>query len=895
LFCGLIWSPFVGYSQGNSMGENLDRIKKIISVEMQDVSLRDAITRVAEISGVQFVYLDELLDRGKPSTLKMAEKPVTKVLDEIFRGQSVTYVIQTDATIILTKKTFKSGKGTVYGIGTVYGKVIDAASGKILPNANVEVASLGLGAATDSAGNFQIKVPVGTHEMKASVIGFEDEILKAVRVNLNARTQIIFELKQTVILMPMVRVESNRSVLPKHMAVEPTALTVRRSRLLAVPTVGEPDLFRALQTLPGVTAPNDYSNELFIRGGNSDQNLIMLDGAVVYSPYHLMGLAGAFNPDIIEQVNLSLGGFSARYGDRLSSVIDVRTRSLSGSGLSGFGNFSLLSSKLTAFGNVNQKVNWIFSARRSYHDVVANLISKTFPYYFYDFYGKVNVQLDSKNQFFMSGFFSRDRVFSEEEVFRSGLDGFEPLRQSKTRLKDGFESNDTGRINWGNLILTAHWQHEFSKQNTFDLQVSQSSNVSDFGFENEFTPGRLASLETREYVRERNLAAIKFENFETDNNMSDHTVKLDWDLEIANHSLSFGGAFNLLEFDYRWEKLFNGLDQKELVLFFDQAPDVFSYNRTLKQYNFYLEDLWRIGDRLTVRPGVRLENRLFRKEWSIEPRFNVSYQASPMFDLKAAYGRYYQGIATSLEGGYYQSLPLLFAIDGALKPERADHYIVSMNLNVNRWQLSATTYYKKFDGLIRAISSTPDFEQGTGKAYGLEFSARKSGPRLNFEASYVLSYSQKKYQNFEYYNSFDQRHSFSALGTFDLGRNWSVASRWALATGRPFTPEATLFSHHEYDLISGEWTNVGEIENGFADYSEARSKVRYPVYHRLDVSFKKRIQKRGWVMLPYIQILNVYYRKNVFFYDWGENNGAIQRKSITMMPILPTFGLEVEF
>ena len=102
----------------------------------------------------------------------------------------------------------------------------------------------------------------------------------------------------------------------------------------------------------------------------------------------------------------------------------------------------------------------------------------------------------------------------------------------------------------------------------------------------------------------RNLAAIKFENFETDNQMNDRTVKLDWDLEIANHSLSFGGAFNHLKFDYKWQQLFNRIDQEGLVIFFDQAPDAFSYNRTLKQYSFYLEDLWRIGDRLTVRPGV---------------------------------------------------------------------------------------------------------------------------------------------------------------------------------------------------------------------------------------------------------------------------------------------------
>jgi len=814
--------------------------------------------------------------------------PVIEVLDEILRGQPVAYIVQTAATIILTKKAVK-----ISGFGTVYGKVVDGTSGKILPSANVEIAMLGIGAATDDAGFFKIKLPVGTHEIKASVIGFADEVLKTVRVNLNERTHIIFELKSMVIDMPAVRVESNRE-LPKHMTVEPTALTLRRSRLLAVPTVGEPDLFRALQTLPGVTAPNDYSNELFIRGGNSDQNLIMLDGAVVYSPYHLMGLAGAFNPDIIDQVNLSLGGFSARYGDRLSSVIDVRTRSLSGSGVSGFGNFSLLSSKLTAFGNVNQKVNWIVSARRSYHDVVANLIGKKLPYYFYDLYGKLSFQPDSKNQFFMSGFYSRDRAYEDIHQFRYGV-GPQRSETSKIRIDDGFESNERGNIHWGNLVFTAHWQHEFSKQNTFDLQVSQSANVSDFDFEKELTPGSLASLETREYVRARNLAAIKFDNFETDNQMNDRTVKLDWDLDIENHSLSFGGAFSRLQFDYRWEKFFNGPDQEGFVLFFDQVPDAFSYNRTLKQYNFYLEDLWRIGNRLTIRPGIRLDNRLFRKEWSFEPRFNVSYQASAMFDFKAAYGRYYQGIATSLERGYYQALPLLFAIDGALEPERADHYIFSMNLNADHWQLSATTYYKKLDGLIRAINSTPDFEQGTGKAYGLEFSARKSGPKLNFEASYVLSYSQKKYQDFEYYNSFDQRHSFSALGTFDLGHNWSVASRWVLATGRPFTPEATLFSHHEYDPVSGEWTNVEEIENRFADYSEARSKVRYPVYHRLDVSLKKRIKKNGWVMLPYIQVLNAYYRKNIFFYDWGENNGTIQRKSRTMMPIMPTFGIEIEF
>ncbi|HEX9654675.1 MAG TPA: TonB-dependent receptor [bacterium] len=873
----------------------LPPVERKISVQFSHQLLRDALLEIAQKSQVKFVYSDELLKLDYRVSAKLQDKTPPEILEKILVNLPLGFVAQSQSQIVLTKKTT-----IIERYGSLQGQVLDVATGEALSGANVEVLGTTYGVASNFGGFFTVRLPAGAYTLRVSVIGYEATTRQPIQVVARKKTYLTFRLQPTVLQMQEVQVTSSRTNLPEHMEIEPSVIAVRRSQFTATPTVGEPDLFRTLQNLPGVSSPNDYSSELFIRGGSSDQNLILLDGAVVYNPYHLLGLAGAFNPDIVEQVNLSLGGFSARYGDRLSSVIDVRTKSTTGGGTGGFGNFSLMSSKLTVLGNPHPRLNWMISGRRTYHDVAASLfVGKDVPYYFYDFYGKLVFNPGKNNLLYFSSFYSRDQFSYTDKTRHPNIEDWFDIPPDSPLIPDdeGYTSRQREFFFWNNLILTAHWLHDFGANGQFELQFSQSRSPSDLDFEDSFIAASDASEETRRYVDLENQEARERNNLEIDNSLLDRSLKADWTIALAqSHRLSLGGGLSFIRLRYFWKDLLNEINQKELALFFDTIPDNFNYLRNLRQFYFYVEDSWNVTRRLSARPGIRFEKRSFNGSWAIEPRFNLSYQWNDALTFKAAYGLFHQGLGTSLERGYIQFLPLPFPSENAAPLERSHHVIAGSEWRGKKWEFSLEAYYKSLGGLLKTINGTPEFTHGTGRAYGVELSARKLGDRFNLEVNYALSYARRNFDAVEYYTSFDQRHNFSALGQYHLGKNWLLNFRWTLATGRPFTAEDVFFRSRYFDPSTGQWILYPGYDQNEADLSQQKNRFRYPVYHRLDVSFSKRIQKHGWALLPYIQVVNAYYRRNVLTYDWDyDDSGRLKRTILPMMPIIPTFGLALEF
>ena len=876
-------------SNTRSEAETDDPVQRQVTLNLSDASLRQVLTVLADKTGVEFVYSDDLLNEAGQVSVRMKNKTAIEILEKLLGKGDIGFIVQSASQIVLTQKnTIKQTYGALKG------RVVHSISGDPLADVNIEIAGTGYGTATDGGGFFTIRVPAGKEDVKASMIGFDPALRRNVPVHPDKATYVTFRLRPTVIELEEVKVVSTRERVPEQMQLDPSVRAIRRAGLIDIPTIGEPDLFRALQTMPGVSSPNDISNELFIRGGDSDQNLILLDGAVVYSPYHMFGLAGAFNPDLIEQVNLSLGGFSARYGDRLSSVIDVETRTGSPETVKGFVNLSLLSSKLTTINKLATNLNFIFGARRTYHDVAARVfVGKRVPYYFYDMYGKLVFQPNAKDLIYFSTFFSRDQ-FRDKTVDR--FRDVDVPSTSLLRPGDGYSEIRNDRFAWDNLILTTHWLHEFSPGNQFEVQFSQSSSPSDFTISQGFEAGFNATDATRTLVDRRNSEASFLENVDTDVSILDRTFRLDATVSQFNNQVwNFGVGYSFLRMDYAWQNLFNQFEQNELILFFDRAPGDFDYKRRLHHSYFYLENLWQVTDRLTLRPGLRLENRDFKSKAVVDPRVTLNYQLTSDIELKAAYGRFHQGLATSAQEGLFRFLPVLFPTENDTPLEKADHFIASMRWDLNRWRVSVDSYYKKLSNILRAVNGTPDFEQASGKAYGLELGVKKLGDRLNFEMNYGLAFSKRDFRNHEYFNFSDQRHNFTMFGKYHLGKNWMLNFRWVLASGRPFTPSEVLFQRKVLDPITGEWHLIDRIDSPTADFSDRRNQVRYPVYHRLDLGLVKRIQKRGWAILPYVQAVNAYYRRNVLYYDWKFNNGQFERKITPMLPIIPTFGVSFEF
>lgn len=870
-----------------------------ITLVLEQTPLREAITEVARLSGVEFVFSDDLLDGNVTVSLELTDRSVPEVLDQILKELDIGYVVQSRNQIVLTRKS--TIKRT---FGTIQGKIVNRTTEDALWNANLEILGSSFGTATDRGGFFSLKIPVGRYDIRVSNIGFEQVTRQEVRVAADRTTYLTFRLQPTVVQLPAVSVSGTRSTVPEHMQIEPSVLTIRRSQLTSIPFLAEPDLFRALQTMPGVSSPNDISTELYIRGGDPDQNLVLLDGAVVYNPFHLFGLASAFNSDIIEQANVSLGGFSARYGDRLSSVIDIQTLTGSTTETRGFANFSFVSSKFTADGRFSSRVKWLVSGRRTYHDVVASAIGRNVPYFFYDLYGKLIFQSGKRDLFYVSSFFSRD-TFSQKDSYRKpNIEDtqdifFEtPGEAADIPAGEGFTFNSKESFIWDNLNVTGHWLHEFSENSTLELQASQSRSPLDVLAQTLWTAASNASQATRQFVEERNTQEARLSNTFSDVSILDRSSRLDWTYSPhAGHRFSAGGGYRYLRLNYSWETLFNELDQEELVVFFDEAPNDFSYKRNLQQWFFYAEDSWNLSPQLQIRPGLRVEKRDYNDQWTLAPRFNLSYDLNPSLNLKAAYGQFYQGISTSLENAVLTFLPVIFPTEGASPIEKADHFIAGVSFKGRNWQFSTDLYYKKLSGLLRAVNGIPEFEHGSGKAYGLELGIRKLGDRLNLEMNYALSYTKRKFGGNEYFGRNDQRHSLTTMGKYHLGRNWEFNFRWVLASGRPFTAKTILTPETIFDPVTGQFIITDFVNSPTVDFSNTRNQVRYPVYHRLDLGLIKRIQKHGWAILPYVQLLNAYFRKNVLYFDWQGNNTIqrFERKTISMLPIIPTLGVSLEF
>ncbi|RMD94241.1 MAG: hypothetical protein D6813_02585, partial [Calditrichaeota bacterium] len=882
------------FSAQRTPAQNLSSpLERKLTVAFQNTPLPEVLKVLSEKARVHFIYNNRLLDSTVTVSKSFRNESLAKILDDIFTETDIRYLAQTGGKIVLTRAAAVKKK-----YGRIKGRVVNRVTGEGLPDANILLPGLPFGTASNQRGYFELILPVGQYDLQVSVIGYEKRTRKNIEVKAGKVTYLTIRLQPTVLKMPEVAVHSTREVLPQHMQVEPSVITFSRERLISIPTVGEPDLFRAIQTLPGVSAPNDYSNELYIRGGNADQNLILLDGAVVYNPYHLFGLAGAFNPDIVEQVNLSLGGFSARYGDRLSSVIDVRTLNRSSQKVEGFGNFSLMSSKLTLFNQVTPRFAWMLSARRTYHDFAAKLfVGQTVPYYFYDLYGKIIYRPGEHDLFFISGFFSRDQ-FSNIDKKRGGeVNG--PLFVQTDRIPEdqGYFGRKESTLFWDNIITSLHWQHQFSPGNHLHLLISQSNNPSDFAVDERFWPAANASAETRDFVKRLNESAQQFTNLNGDVGLRDRSARGDLTFRMAGgHTISLGAGGSQIRLRYVWQDLFNEIDQNHIVVFFDKVPGDFSFRRDLWQVFSYVEDTWRISERLTIRTGLRLTKRSFHRNWSLAPRFNLKYHLFTSTELRFAYGRFFQGLATSLEEGQLHFMPLFFPAEKPMPLEKSDHLIVGITLLRKPWSLKVDAYYKHFSGLLKAKTSTPEFKQGSGQAYGMEISLKKPGDRLNFEMNYALSYSRRRFDGVTYFTSFDQRHVFSLFGNYALGKDWQLNFRWVLSSGRPFTPDPVLFADRVFDPLTGEWIETGFVTSITKNELERKNRARFPIYHRMDLMLMKRVQKRGWTIIPYIQVLNVYFRRNVLFYDWDlQANSTVKRNTFPMMPLVPTFGVSVEF
>ncbi len=707
----------------------------------------------------------------------------------------------------------------------------------------------------DSLGRFLIAdLPVGTWRLDVRRIGYRPSSTQ-VEIRPGETTGVEVRLLETPIELRGLTTEAR---LPDRRRFEEEAQTSTRSLgvrdITRVPSLAESDVLRTVQLLPGVVARNDYSVTLNVRGGDADQNLVLLDGQVVFNPFHLGGLVSTFADDAVEGLDFLAGGFPARYGGRLSSVLDVTERNGRTDGVHGSTSVSLLSSKLHFEGPLPgvQGGSWLIAGRRTYADQLVNsLSSSTFPYHFQDLLGRASVPALG-GTVSASGFVSGD-------YFNFVL----------TEANSG-QPEQTFRFDWGNAALGLTWRRPLGGDRG---SLTQRAGGSGFFADIDVGPGLL-----------------RFEN-------RVRRLALSGDLEWRAGGGAGGGAgahelgvgYVLERHDIEYGAGSNDVGVQFATLTYEPVA-----------LEVYAEDQWRPRPWLLVRPGLRLSHLPAARFTRVAPRLSAKAFLGPRTAVSGSLGRFYQYIHSLRD----EEIPIsLFEFwigsDRQVPVSWADHAV----LGVERWftpdfSLTVEGYWKRMYNLVDGDEREDpavrgdEFLTAHGTAWGFDAYLRRTAGPVTGWISYTFGKVNRTLDETgeRFRPAQDRRHTFNAVGSFrgPLGAGYTV--RFGYGSALPFTGIVGQWVHRFYD--PGRNVFVGAFTE---PYRSTRNGLSYPAYSRLDVSARWAF---GWVgarWYPTVSLLNAYARTNVFVYFYDFDTAPPVRRGFSQFPFIPTVGIDVEF
>ncbi len=723
--------------------------------------------------------------------------------------------------------------------GAINGFVRDRSSGEPLAYANVELKGTGIGTATNQKGYFYLgDVPPGSYTLEVSFIGYQT-LQVPVTVSPGKLHTRQLELEPEAVPLGEVKVTAERARFEREVAVSVSRLDTRQ--LISVPKfAGEVDVFRTVQLLPGVITVSDFSNKLYIRGGSPDQNLILLDGITVYNPAHLFGIFSPFVPEAVSDVTLLAGGFGARYGGRLSSVLDVVTREGNYRRYTGEGSVSMIAAKAIAEGPLPGG-SFLIAGRRTYlPDLLLALFGVPgLNYYFYDLMGKANYVPSENSRFTLTG-------LTAEDI----LTFWDPDRP------EAFKT----RLTWGNRGLSLRWNAIFNPILYGEILIAWSNFFSGF---------RVKFPQTQDLTMQGNLTGW--------------TAKGDFTYYYTDrHTIGFG-------FDAQLNRM--GLDVR-----FDTIR--FNPQDTIIPLAVYLEDRWEImKDKLFIKPGLRFAYYSSGNRFEPEPRLGVKFRAEKNTALNLALGRFTQPLVT------LNSTEPIFAIYDVWVPvpkNRATPTAYHLIAGVERWftdDISAQLegYFKDYDNLLETrygefFTPADSLLNADGYSLGAELLLRKTAGRFNGWLAYSLMWTRRFIGEEAYYPHYDRRHNINLVINFPgLLAGADLSLRWTLGTGLPYSG---VIGYYPREVIRPDGSSRREWGIIYGD----RDACRYPIYHRLDAGIARQ-GKLGRVEVGvFLDVINLYNARNVLLYYWEFTpDGLPRRYQINMIPILPTLGIKVRF
>lgn len=765
----------------------------------------------------------------------------------------------------------------------IEGKVIDSDANESLPGASVYVEPSLIGTVTDIDGQFKFSVNPGAYLLTVSYIGFEsfEKIIQA------DQNPIRFEIQLKRITLSVVEIEANKNENTERVQMGVNKLDMKT--IEAMPAfLGEVDLMKTLQLLPGIQSAGEGNSGFYVRGGGPDQNLILFDDAPVYNASHLLGFFSVFNSDAIEEVELFKGGMPAQYGERLASVIDIKQRKGDVNNFKGRGGIGLISSRLTLEGPISKgKSSFILSGRRTYIDVIARPFipqDSEFggsEYFFYDVNGRVDWKLNNGDQLYLSGYLGDD-----------AFDFASPQTEFKTRVL------------WGNRILSSGYQKTWKRS---FLKINAAYTQYKFAFIGEQDDFEL----------------------EVNSKITDYRFKPEYTIDLGGHRIKTGIVYTYHDITPNNSRA----EQGETIFDLGQQQQFYSHEAAA-----YINDEFNITNDLAIQAGIRFSTfthigpftrfivderganqdtiqyssgEQIKTYFGWEPRLLMRYRLNERSSIKAAFTQNYQYIHLANISPLALPTDVWLPSTDIVRPQLGRQYSLGYYRSFLNGMLetSVETYFKTMDNLVEYKENTQPSDGvgnnednlltfGKGTSYGIEFFIKKTTGKTTGWVGYTWSRTERQFDEINngntYFATFDRTHDLSLVLIHQINNKWSVSSNFVYGTGRAITlPESGYF-----------------IENTLVYNYGERNSFRMKDYHRLDISAThyvnptrvitdkitgETIERRKKVQTKWVfSIYNVYNRLNPYFYYFdnegrvADNTFKITAKQVSLFPILPS-------
>ncbi|MBK0403033.1 TonB-dependent receptor [Adhaeribacter sp. BT258] len=750
---------------------------------------------------------------------------------------------------------------------TISGYVRDSRTGEELIGASVAVKELpATGAVTNSYGFYSLSLPEGKYTLVAQYIGYEPN-QKAILLNQNLKLDFgISGQERTLQEVEITSTRKNENVVQTQMGVE--KLDMREINTIPV-LMGERDVIKTLQLIPGIKSAGEGNGGFYVRGGSSDQNLILLDEAPVYNASHLLGFFSVFNSDAIKNVTVFKGGMPAEYGGRLSSVLDIKMNDGNNQKFGVSGGIGLISSRLSLEGPiVKDKGSFMISARRSYADIFLKLSSdssiRDSQLYFYDINAKANYRLNENNRLYLSGYFGKDML------------GFRKLF--------GFD--------WGNATGTLRWNHLFSEKmfsNTSLIYSNYYYNVNINAGTSKFNIiSRINDLNLKQdfeyYPNARSI--VKFGLNAIHHEIVPGAISAGESSSINSRKLP--NRYSLenaayVSHDYKFTENLNLAYGLRVSSFSVLGPGTFYTNNAEGE---------------PIDTTVHGAGKFVKTYVVPEPRLALSYILSEVHSVKASYGRNAQYLHLLSNTTAGSPTDLWLPSGTFVKPGIADQVSLGYfrNFKDNHYEFSTEVYYKSLknqldyrDGAQLTFNENVEAELliGEGRAYGVEFFLKKKYGKFNGWLGYTLSRSERQFDEINSGNYYpakqDRTHDISIVGIYNLNEKWTFSSTFVYYTGNAIT------------FPGGKYMINGRIENLYTE----RNAYRMPAYHRLDIGatwIRKKTEKfeSSWSF----SIYNVYGRENAYVIQFEPSEtdpSRTEAKQVALFKMVPSFSYNFKF